>query len=357
MTDEIDPVAGFAPGTGPGEPLAGQSPQLKRPVKTTLAFTERCNLDCRLCYADCGCGTREEMSLDQWLPVLDELEAAGVLCVYVEGGEPLLRPDCLPLLEASTPRFFTMLRTHGTLIDDAVAERLAAMNIGIVLVDIWGATAATHDALTGAPGSFEKSCAAVRRLTEAGVEAQTLFILNRENAEETNAYLQLARDLGARTAGILRLYPLGRVKRNWSEYALSLEEMTEVIEGLAPPDGLRVMQSWHPRDANCCWQMSAINAYGDSIGCAYLREYVNYGSVLEQPFLETWNHPVSRRLRAGRVREACGDCTQSQGSRGGCRATAYAFHGDFDAPDPFDKGLNDGTDLRVLPDGPLHEAS
>ena len=37
-------------------------------------------------------------------------------------------------------------------------------------------------------------------------------------------------------------------------------------------------------------------------------------------------------------------------SHGGCRATAYAFHGRFDAPDPFDLELNDGIDLTTLPE-------
>ena len=99
--------------------------------------------------------------------------------------------------------------------------------------------------------------------------------------------------------------------------------------------------------------MAAINAYGDSIGCSYLREYVNYGNVLEVPFLETWDHPLCRQLRAGRVTKSCPDCSRSQGSLGGCRSTAFAFHGDFDAPDPFDLVLNDGVDLRDLPDGLL----
>ena len=109
------------------------------------------------------------------------------------------------------------------------------------------------------------------------------------------------------------------------------------------------MQSWHPRNANCCWQMSAINPYGDSIGCAYLREYVQFGNVTEMPFVDTWNHPLARRLRIGSVERSCGQCAASQGSHGGCRSTAFAFRGSFDAADPFDVELNDGIDLTVLP--------
>jgi radical SAM protein with 4Fe4S-binding SPASM domain len=251
---------------------------------------------------------------------------------------------------------FLMVRTHATLIDEVLAARLKQIDVGIVLVDLWGATAATHESLTGAIGSFDRSVHGIKSLVAAGIDTQMLFILNRRNAHELQAYTELAVSLGVRTIGILRLYPLGRVKREWASLALPLEEMTEILNGLRPPDGLRIMQSWHPRNANCCWQMSAIDPLGNSIGCAYLREYVNFGNVTAMPFADTWSHPLARELRSGRVERSCGSCAATQGSHGGCRSTAYAFHGRFDAPDPFDLELNDGVDLTVLPDRGRPEA-
>ena len=340
------------PDNRPGNPL-----HLEQPFKVTLSFTETCNLDCRLCYADCGASRRPELTTQQWLDLLDRLAEDGVIFLYIEGGEPFLRPDLLDVLGQATGRFFTMLRTNGTLVSEAVAEQLAAINVGIVLVDVWGARAETHDFLTGIPGSFERSCAAIQRLVRAGIETQMLVILNRHNVSELNDYLALARSLDVATVGLLRLYPLGRVKRQWRDLALSLDEMTTALDSVQPPPGVRIMQSWHPKNANCCWQMAAINAYGDSIGCSYLREYVNYGNVLETPFLQTWEHPLSRKLRAGQVEQSCPECTGTQGSRGGCRSTAFAFHGRFDAPDPFDAGLNQGVDLRELPEHLLRAPS
>lgn len=333
-----------------------RSPRLDRPVKTTLSITERCNLACRLCYADCRDGAgggraraRPELDAAAWRGIADDLEASGVVSLYIEGGEPLLRDDLPALLEGFAERFFVMLRSNGTLVTPALARRLAAAGVAIVLVDLWGARPATHDALTGVPGSFARSLAGIEALLEAGVETQTLLVLNRGNLAELQDFLALSARLGVATAGILRLYPLGRARARWPEAALSLDEMTGALAAIRPPRGLRVMQSWHPRDANCCWQMSAIDAYGRSMGCAYLREYVDYGDVTERPFLETWDHPLSRQLREGRVEGGCTSCAATQASSGGCRATAYAFHGRWDAPDPFDRGSNHGLDLTRLP--------
>jgi radical SAM protein with 4Fe4S-binding SPASM domain len=176
-----------------------------------------------------------------------------------------------------------------------------------------------------------------------------LIVLNRANAAEIGDFLAMAHALRAKEVGLLRLYPIGRARQRWSELALSLDEQMHVIRSLRPPPGLHVMQSWHPNDGNCCWQMAAINPYGTSIGCPYLREFVDYGNVREVPFLKTWDHPLYRTLRAGKVAETCGTCSASDGTYGGCRSTAFAFHGRWDAPDPFDEPLNAGVDLRELP--------
>jgi len=315
-----------------------------------LVISEQCNLDCLLCYGRCkDPKPRSELPIDAWNDIADDLAQSGVIWLYIEGGEPFLKAGFMDFLAANTPRMFTMVRTNATLIDRPLAEHLKALDVGIMLVDLWGATPATHDDLTGAHGNFERTVEGIRNLSEAGVETQMLFILNRRNVAELQAYCELATTLGVTTVGILRLYPLGRVKDHWRELSLSLAEMTSALSSLRAPSSLRIMQSWHPRNANCCWQMSAINAFGDSIGCAYLREYVNFGNVRDQPFLQTWAHPLGRKLRSGAVERSCSACADTQGSHGGCRSTAYAFHGRFDAPDPFDLELNNGIDLTTLP--------
>jgi len=330
--------------------LVGGSPPLHRPMKVTIGFTQSCNLDCRVCYADC---TREpsprELDGATWIGLLDQFFEAGVISVMIEGGEPLHRPEVLEVIAHAAPRAMTRLRTNATLVDDAMAARLKRIGLGDAMVDLLGATAATHDALTGVAGSFARSIAGIRALRRAGLPVTVLVIMNRLNHGELQPLLELAHAEGAEAVGVLRPYPLGRMRRDWAELSLSLDAMMAAIAALAPPAGLRLMQSWHPNDANCCWQMAAVNAYGRSIGCMYLREYVDYGDVTAMPFLQTWEDPLYRRLREGKVEASCGGCASTQGTHGGCRSTAFAFHGRWEAPDPFDAGLNGGVDLQVLP--------
>jgi radical SAM protein with 4Fe4S-binding SPASM domain len=322
------------------------------PPKMTVSITNTCNLKCAWCYGDCGKATaHRELDTKEWLEFIDYLVSNNFIRIYIEGGEPLFRPDFLRILKHAAPKLMTVVRTNGTLIDRRLAFELKSIGVGRVLVDIMGARPGTHDGLTGIEGSFGKSCAAVGYLAEAGIKTDVLTILNRKNVGEIQGCIDLAHSLGALRLGVLRLYPLGRAKRAWADLALSLDEQMAALADLKVPADFSIMQSWHPNDRNCCWQGATVNAWGDSIGCTYLREYVNFGNIRRTPFLETWHtDPLYRTLRAGHVEKSCGSCHEKDGTAGGCRSTAYAFHGRWDAPDPFCSNLNDGVDVRVLPE-------
>lgn len=326
--------------------------QLDEPIKVTISFTHSCNLDCKICYANCTrTASSKELTANQWIDFLESLLDRGVMSLLFEGGEPLHRAsDLIKVVQYCGRKFFTRIRTNGTLVTPKIAQELKQLGVGGMLVDFLGAEAATHDYLTGVVGSHERACRAVKYLRNAGLETEMLLILNRYNAHQLPAFHELATDLGVNMISILRLYPIGRAKHRWKELSLSIEEMMSAIGELSHRDTVTVNHSWHPRNGNTCWQMAAVNAYGDSIGCTYLRELVNFGNITEQSLLDTWCDPLYRTLRSGVVTESCTSCESTQGSCGGCRATAFAFHGRWDAPDPFCVSLNNGVDLRELPD-------
>jgi radical SAM protein with 4Fe4S-binding SPASM domain len=332
-------------------------PFFETPPKIVLCITQTCNLQCKHCYANCNAKLADrELSTDEWLNFINYLVDNDFIQICIEGGEPLFRSDFTRILRQCCPKLMTIVRTNGTMLSLQVAREFKKLGVGRVLVDIMGARANTHDYFTGIPGSFEKACAAVEHLLQVGIATDILIILNRRNAAELQEYLQMAHALGVSRVGILRLYPLGRAKQRWDELAMTLAEQTTALASLEPPSGVRIMQSWHPKDHNCCWQTAAINPFGDSIGCPYLREYVNYGNIRAMPFLDTWHYnPLYRKLRAGDVEKTCPDCRSSDATRGGCRSTAFAFHGRWGAPDPFCSTLNNGVDLRVLPSNLLQE--
>jgi uncharacterized Fe-S cluster-containing radical SAM superfamily protein len=129
-----------------------------------------CNLACRHCFN--ASGPREP-----WLPSLEadvvrraitEAEALGVRELYFTGGEPFLHPEIFALLADALVVAPTTVLTNGTLIDEAAADRLAAIAAGSlysleIRVSLDGATAEDNDVIRGR-GSFAQALAAVKRL-------------------------------------------------------------------------------------------------------------------------------------------------------------------------------------------------
>jgi len=324
---------------------------LDSPPKITIGVTEACPLGCRHCYADCAVAPKPgELSSARWISLLQSLAEQGIVQAYFEGGEPLAKPGFLDIVRATAPLMMTLMRTHGIGLTRDIAQELASIGLGRGLVDLMGADAATHDAATCTTGSFAQACAAVGHLVSAGVPTDVLVILTAPTAPQLTAIAQLAAGLGASRIGVLRLYPLGRARTAWPDLALGLDAQMAALGALRLPRGLGLMQSWHPNDHNCCWQAAAINAFGRAIGCMYLRDYVDFGDATVVPYNEIFRtNPLYRTLRSGDVEESCGACSASQGSHGGCRSAAFAFHGRWGAPDPFDTELNHGIDLTRLP--------
>ncbi|WP_329528262.1 radical SAM protein [Streptomyces sp. NBC_01462] len=324
---------------------------LNEPLKSWLQVTQSCNLKCRQCYGDCAAEPRsQEMRRAEYAALIREMAESGVIEVFVEGGEPLNRPDALSLLAELTPHVMTRLRTNATLLTPEVAAELKGIGIGEVYVDVLGATADTHDWHVQVPGSFDRTVQGVRNAQAAGLPVSLLIIMTRRNVHELQGVLDLAAELGVRRVGVLRLYPLGRARTQWKELALRLPDQMTALDALQAPDSVHLMTSWHPKDGNCCWQNAGVDATGRSVGCAYLRDYTDYGNVREVSWLSTWNDPVYVHNRSGHVDGGCESCEETQGSSGGCRSTAFAFTGRWDTPDPFCTTTNGGIDVSQLPD-------
>jgi radical SAM protein with 4Fe4S-binding SPASM domain len=325
--------------------------ELTQPLKMTLSVTDRCSLNCAHCYGRCHneSGSRE-LDTAAWLRIIDEAIDAGVITFLIEGGEPLLRPDLFEILHHIRGRALVWLRTHAQSLSPSLAAALDDAEVGTVCVDVFGASAATHDAHSGRDGSFARTIEAIGMLRAVGLDILPLLILTRRNRPDLQRYVDHMAGLGLRQASVLRLYPLGRAADHWSELACSRDEMLESLSDLKAPAGFRLLHSWHPRNGNCCWESAAVMADGRSVGCPYLRDFVDYGSLHDVTFMDTWHHPLHKRLRAGPVQQAtCTTCSSHEGTRGGCRSTAYAFTRDWDAQDPFCPHPTSKVDIRALP--------
>jgi MoaA/NifB/PqqE/SkfB family radical SAM enzyme len=108
-------------------PTVRKIPKVEKPFKLTICVTQTCNMDCKLCYADCH--TKSELTTQQWKDFIDNLVAEGFLHIYFEGGEPFHRPDFEEILAHCSRKLFVAIRTHAGLIDAERAKRIKALGV------------------------------------------------------------------------------------------------------------------------------------------------------------------------------------------------------------------------------------
>ena len=89
----------------------------------------RCNLNCIHCYSlSTDVDFPGELSTAEVFKVMDDLKAARVPVLILSGGEPLLRRDIFEVsARAKAMGFYVGLSSNGALIDEAAADRIAAV--------------------------------------------------------------------------------------------------------------------------------------------------------------------------------------------------------------------------------------
>lgn len=162
-----------------------------------VELTYRCNLDCVFCYNDVGLrGT--PLAKDQYLRLLDDLQAMQVMTLILTGGEPLAHPDFFAIGAAARERGFVVrVKSNGHALSGVLARRLRdEVDPYIVEISLHGATPETHDRQTRVPGSFVRLLENLRGLRALGQRVKLNSTLTGWNEGEAKAMFAIADGLG-----------------------------------------------------------------------------------------------------------------------------------------------------------------
>jgi molybdenum cofactor biosynthesis enzyme MoaA len=130
---------------------------------------------------------------------IDRIAEYAPAIVVLGGGEPLWRRDVFDIIRHSTDRGLEVdLATNGTLIDEAMAERIRDAGVRRVSVSIDGADAATHDTFRGHQGAFDAAIRGIGLMKKLGVGTGINTTISRHNAHQLLDILALASGLGVR---------------------------------------------------------------------------------------------------------------------------------------------------------------
>ncbi len=181
--------------------LHRRAAERRQPVNGAFELTERCNLACRMCYVRQSPGDRarraKELSAAAWLELARQAVDNGMIFLLLTGGEVFLRPDFFELYTPLTRLGLILtLFTNGTLITEALAARLAEAPPSRTEITLYGATAATYEAVTGVTGSYARCCTGIEALVRHRVPLGLKTTVTRQNVGELDAMRQMSHGWG-----------------------------------------------------------------------------------------------------------------------------------------------------------------
>lgn len=269
------------------------------PFNTVFELTSRCNLSCVHCYQ--ARQAHDEPTREAVRSVLSQLAQAGCLKLTLTGGEPTLRKDFGDIYrEAHEKGFAVTVYTNGTLLDRELIGLFAEKPPLTVELSLYGATAETHDRVTGKNGSFEATMKNLRRMKENGLPVVMKTVVMTLNFRELGLLRSLAKGLGVPLQSTFRIFAPADEGRSVASLRLSSREIRALMsEKSKEPfpveeDAMRREETFLclAGSDSCC-----IGSDGEVYPCTVLRW--KCGNLKKLTFHEIWNDsPVLKRWRS-----------------------------------------------------------
>ena len=206
-------------------PIAAHPPLGTLPL-VTLYLTERCNSRCITCdYWRHGRSDMDLAAVRRLLPSFAELRTQSVL---LSGGEPLLNREWAAIAELlRRNRLHVWLLTSGLAL--AKHARRAPELFDAITVSLDGTDPKTYAAIRGLD-AFHKVCEGIRAAADTGLRPSIRVTLQRGNFRRMPAFIDLAKELGARQVSFLAVdvanpHAFGRSDDFASDLALQPDDL------------------------------------------------------------------------------------------------------------------------------------
>jgi radical SAM protein len=334
-----------------------------RPLLVIWEMTQACDLNCAHCRANARPRRHPlELSTAEAFHLIDQIAEMRVPLFVLTGGDPLKRPDLMPIVQYACRRGVrTSLTPSSTplLVRDAVF-RLKESGLMRLALSLDASTPELHDEFRGVPGSYEQVIDAVGWCHEAGLPVQINTTVSRYNLGDLDNMVELLTSLKVVLWSVFFLVPTGRAEFS---QMLSPEEHERVFAKLYAASKrvkfhIKTTEGQHyrryvlqqkAREPNGRPEEQLIsrapNGVNDGKGFLFVSHTgevypsgflpLSAGNVLWESLAEIYQHaPLFRSLRdSSQLKGKCGRC-EFNDVCGGSRARAYAVSHDPLAEEP-----------------------
>ncbi|HEY6871867.1 MAG TPA: radical SAM protein [Geobacteraceae bacterium] len=292
------------------------------PSSIQLELTTSCNLACDYCYRNVGSTNPSHFfQTDKLIHILMDLNAKGLRSIELTGGEPLLHPDFLKIMDFCGTHFSLIgLLSNGTMINEEIISALLPYKDKMVVsISLDSHISEVHDIRRGAKGAFEKTTDAVRMLHRSGFLTRVSMSVDEKNWDHIEPTLLLSKSLGAKMFTYSPILPFGRAKKGFSFWMLDAQkalvtekDLTEkygTFLHLLPED--KVLGIQKPGGCGAGHRTYAIDPWGKVRPCVTFNEnQAVLGSLLDEKPEIVFSHKLSKAFAELEPPhpKVCGNC-------------------------------------------------
>ena len=282
-------------------------------------LTYRCAEKCVHCYIDDTASfcAKNELTTDDWKNIFRQARKTGCVKVLFTGGEVLLRPDLCDLVDYAVELGFIVdVYTTGLGMTDEIFDRLCAAKVNSVSFSLYGGDAASHDAITGVRGSFDKTLMAMLMFKSAGVGTFIKSVAIKQNFNALEGLYKLGKRLKIHVS-ISTQIGSGREWKRAEDYRLGKAQLYEKFFALDAKFSQRKISAKSPQELDkirdklvCAAGLNSmrIDPFGETYPCTHFQN--SFGNARIKGISELWSNinAVSRK-KIPIVRELTPKCS------------------------------------------------
>jgi radical SAM protein with 4Fe4S-binding SPASM domain len=182
------------------------------PTHVSIELTYQCNFSCKHCYCESSPSETQLWNKEKLFEVIKDLASSGIQIIELTGGEPLIHPDFMPILELCSQSFPLIgINTNGYLLnEDHIKPFLKLKNRLFFQVGLEGDNPEYVDDFCDQEGAFENSKKAIQILSKEGFITRAAMTVTPKNLDQMRSTARLAKKLGATNFIISTVVPMGR---------------------------------------------------------------------------------------------------------------------------------------------------
>lgn len=205
------------------------------PLMGSFELTPRCTLDCKMCYVhleECQM-TRDELTTEQWITLIDGACDAGMMYATLTGGECLLYPGFKQIYEHLQSRgVLVSILTNGTLFDEEMIDWLTVSPPRAMQITVYGSSPDGYETVTGNGNAFYQVDKAINLIKESGIPFTLAITLSKQLVDDFEAIYKYCKTKEPLRCDVSTFNFKAREEtgRIYDDFAPTLDEQVQVFK-------------------------------------------------------------------------------------------------------------------------------